>query len=140
MKEKVSADRIRLAGHFDRPLAIIPAFVDRRCALAAVEAGFQGNSLQFLEEMAVGGPVSVYKDPPAVRCVLLALLNKGHETCRNRYAPLFVVFGSEPNILLLADVKFHPFEINIGPDGELNLLFAAGSSKEEFVPLYLLHF
>jgi hypothetical protein len=133
MQEKVSADWIRLACHFDRALAIVPAFVDSRCALTAVEAGFKGNPFQLLKEMTVGGPVSVYKNPPAIRCVLLALLKKGHKACRYRDSSLFVILGGEPNVLLLTDVKLHPSKINVGPGGELDLLFAASGSKKELV-------
>jgi hypothetical protein len=128
------ANRIRLTCDFHRALPIIPAFVDRRCALATVDASFQGNSLKFLKEMAVWTAVPVYKNPPSMGRVLPALLQKEREACWNGNGPLFVVFRSKANVLFLAYVKLHPFEVNVGPGSELHLLFAAGGSKEELIP------
>ena len=74
MQEKVPADRVRLAGDLDRALAIVSAFVDLGCALSAVQASFQSNSFQLLEEVPVGLAVFVYENPSAMGRVLLAVL------------------------------------------------------------------
>jgi hypothetical protein len=133
MEEKMPAHWVRLACDFDGALAIISTLVDCSCALTAIEAGLKSNSLELLEEMAVRFIVLVDENPSRVWCVLSALFKQGHEACRNGDGSLFVILWSKANVLFLPDVKFHPFEINIGPASELNFLFAAGGPEKELV-------
>src|ERR1700688_1798786 len=122
------ADRVSLACYLNRAFTIVPAFVDHRCTFAAIEAGLKGSPLQLLEKVTVRLAVFVYKNPPAVRCAFLTAFEQDHEACGYRNCSLLVILGDEANVLLLADVKFHPFEVNVSPCRVLNFLLAASSS------------
>src|SRR5882724_5319517 len=129
------ADWIGLACHLNRAFAVIPAFVDHGRAFAAVETGLQSNPFQLLKKVTVRLSVSVYKNPPAVRRVFLTAFEQDHQACGYRNCSLLVILRDEADVLLLTNVKFHPFEINVSPCRVLNFLLAASSTKKEFVSI-----
>lgn len=133
MQEEVSADGVCLTGDFNGAFAIVPALDNSGDALAAVKAGFEGNSLEFLEEVAVRFIVSVNEYPSSVWSLLSAFPKESDEARRNGDAALLVILGSEAYVLFLPDVKFHSLEVNVHPTGELDFLFATCGSKKELV-------
>src|SRR6266851_4009225 len=128
------ADWIGFACYLNRAFTVVPAFVDHSLTFAAVETGLQSIPFQLLKKVTVRLTVFVYKNPSAMRCVFLTAFEQDHEACRYRHCPFLVILGDEANVLLLADVEFHSFEIYVSPGCVLNFLLAARGSKKEFVP------
>jgi hypothetical protein len=133
MQKEMFADWIGPACHLNRAFAVIPAFVDHGRAFAAVKTGLESNPFQLLKKVTVRLAVFVYKNPPAVRRVVLTAFEQDYEACRYRNCSFLMILGDEADILLLADVKFHAFEINVSPCRVLNFLLAASRSKKELI-------
>src|ERR1700730_10753737 len=107
------ADWIGFACYLNRAFTIVPAFVDHSRTFAAVETCLQSIPFQLLKKVTVRLTVFVYKNPPAVRCVFLTAFEQDHEACRYRHCPFLMILGDEANVLLLADVELHSFEIYV---------------------------